>query len=136
MMKNKDTIHVKKLFQDFITHKISMEEFIKKGNQFGLISIEQYATSHQYPMLVLLNTTNVLYQSRKHLIGIVPLSQGDKVHMHIVEGSHPPKKTIPLNQTNLGWCSGDISCFVDRVVVFLPGKNYQSATKENKLIYN
>ena len=31
MMKNKDTICVKKLFQDFITHKISMEEFIKKG---------------------------------------------------------------------------------------------------------
>jgi hypothetical protein len=94
----------------------------KKGNQFDLISIEQYATSHQYPMLVLLNMTNVLYQSRKHLIGIVPLSQGDEVHMHIVEGSHPENKTIPLNQTNLGWCSGDSSCFVDRVVVFLPGK--------------
>jgi len=53
--------------------------------------IEQYATSHQYPMLILLNMANVLYQSRKHLIGIVPLSQGDD-HMHIVEGSHPPKK--------------------------------------------
>jgi hypothetical protein len=43
--------------------------------------------------------------------------------MHIVEGSHPKNKTIPLNQTNLGWCSGDSSCFVDRVHVFLPGKN-------------
>jgi len=96
----------------------------KKRNQFNLISIEQYATSHRYPMLVLLNMTNVLYQSRKHLIGIVPLSQGDEVHMHIVEGSHPKNKTIPLNQTNLGWCSGDSSCFVDRVVVFLPEKNY------------
>ncbi len=92
--------------------------------------------THQYPMLVILNMTNILYQSRKHLIGIVPLSQGNEVHMHIVEGSHPKKKTIPLNQTNLGWCSGDSSCFVDRVIVFLPGKNYYSATKENKQIYN
>ncbi len=33
----------------------------KRGNQFDLISIEQYATSHQYPMSVLLNMTNVLY---------------------------------------------------------------------------
>jgi hypothetical protein len=74
----------------------------KKGNQFDLRSIEQYAMRHQYPMLVLLNMTNVLHQYRKHLIGIVPLSQGDEVHMHIVEGSHPEKKTIPLNQTNLG----------------------------------
>ncbi len=64
----------------------------KKGNQFDLRLIEQYATSHQYPMLVLLNMTHILYQSRKHLIGIVPLSQGDEVHMHIVEGSHPEKK--------------------------------------------
>jgi hypothetical protein len=32
----------------------------KKGNQFNLRLIEQYATSHQYPMLVLLNMTNVL----------------------------------------------------------------------------
>jgi hypothetical protein len=106
----------------------------KKGNQFNLISIEKYATSHQYPMLVFLNMTNFL--SGKHLIGIVPLSQGDEVHIHIVEGSHPENKTIPLNQKNLGWCSGDSSCFVDRVVVFLPGKNYYSATKENKRIYN
>ncbi len=64
----------------------------KKGNQFNLISIEQYATSHQYPMLVLLNMTNILYQSRKHLIGTVPLSQCNEVHMHIVEGSHHKKK--------------------------------------------
>jgi hypothetical protein len=64
----------------------------KKGNQFNLRSIEQHATSHLYPMLVLLNMTDVLYQSRKHLIGIAPLSQGDEVHMHIVEGSHPKKK--------------------------------------------
>ncbi len=64
----------------------------KRRNQFDLRSIEQYATSHQYPILVLLNMTNILYQSRKHLIGIVPLSQGDEVHMHIVEGSHPSKK--------------------------------------------
>lgn len=81
-------------------------------------------------MLVLLNLTNVLYQSRKHLIGIVPLSQGDEVHMHIVEGSHPKNKTIPLNQTNLGWCSGDSSCFVDRVVVFLPGKRIIKALQK------
>ena len=94
----------------------------KKGNQFDLRLIEQYAMSHQYPMLVLLNMTNVLYRSRKHLIGIVPLSQGDEVHMHIVEGSHPKNKTITFNQKNLGWCSGDSSCFVDRVVVFLPEK--------------
>ncbi len=39
---------------------------------------------------------------KKHLIGIVPLLQGDEVHMHIVEGSHPENKTITLNQTNLG----------------------------------
>ncbi len=94
----------------------------KKGNQFDLIWIEQYAMSHQYPMLVLLNMTNILYQFRKHHIGIVPLSQGNEVHMHIVEGSYPENKTIPLNQTNLGWCSGNSSCFVDWVVVFLPGK--------------
>jgi hypothetical protein len=86
--------------------------------------------------LVLLNMTNVLYQSRKHLIGIVSLSQCDEVHVHIVEGSNPEKKKKPLNQTNLGWCSGDSFCFVDRVVVFLPGKNYYSATKEIKQIYN
>ncbi len=58
---------------------------LKRRNQFDLRFIEQYARSHRYPMLVLLNMTNVSYQSRKHLIGIVPLSQGDEVHMHIVE---------------------------------------------------
>jgi hypothetical protein len=101
----------------------------KKRNQFDLRSIEQYAISHQYLMLVL-NMTNVLYQSRKHLIGIVPLSQGDEVHMHIVEGSHPENKTIPLNKKKIGWCSGDSSCFVDRVVVFLPGKRIIKALQK------
>jgi hypothetical protein len=74
-------------------------------------------------MLVLLSMTYATGHIKQHLIGIVPLTVDNEVHMHIVEGCHPPQNTIPLNETSLIWCSGECeSCNVKQFVVFLPGK--------------
>ncbi len=61
---------------------------------------------------------------KHHIFGIVPVAIGNEIHMHIVEGCHPERKMIPLNEENLIWCSGECkSCSIDQLVAFVPGGN-------------
>ncbi len=70
--------------------------------------------------------------SKHHIIGIVPLAIGNEIHMHIVEGCHPKRKMIPLNEENLIWCSGECkSCSVDQLVAFVLGKNAVKKLKDH-----
>ena len=61
---------------------------------------------------------------KHHIIGIVPVAIGNEIHMHIVEGCHPKKETVLLNEEILIWCSGECkSCSVDQLVAFVLGEN-------------
>jgi hypothetical protein len=69
---------------------------------------------------------------KHHMIGIVPVEIGHEIHMYIVEGCHPEKKTIPLKEENLIWCSGECkSCSVDQLVVFVLGGNCVKKLKDH-----
>jgi hypothetical protein len=58
-----------------------------------------------------------------HIIGIIPVTVDNKINMHIVEGCHPEKKTIPLNKANLIWYCGKCKSYsVDQFVAFVLGK--------------
>ncbi len=70
---------------------------------------------------------------KHHIIGIVPVEIGNEIHMHIVEGCHPKRKRIPLNEENLIWCSGECkSCAVDQLIAFVPGNNAVKKLKQHK----
>ncbi len=70
-----------------------------------------------------------------HIIGIVPVTVNNEINMHIVEGCHPEKKTIPLNEANLIWCCGECKSYsVDQFVAFVPGK--KAVEKLKKLLSN
>jgi hypothetical protein len=62
----------------------------KEGSTFH--SFQDYANEYKFPMLVLLSMTYATGHIRQHLFGIVPLTVDNEIHMHIVEGCHPPKK--------------------------------------------
>ncbi len=67
------------------------------------------------------------------MIGIVPVEIGNEIYMHIVEGCHPERKTIPLNEENLIWCSGECeSCSVGQLVAFVLGNNAVKKLKQHK----
>ncbi len=69
---------------------------------------------------------------KHHIIGIVPVAFGNKIHMHIVEGCHPERKTIPLNEENLIWCSGEYkSCSGDQLVASMLGNNVVKKLKDH-----
>jgi len=70
--------------------------------------------------------------SKHQIIGIVNVAIGNEIHMHIVEGCHSKRKTIPLNEENLIWCSGECSsCLVDQLVVFVPGEKAVKKLKDH-----
>ena len=70
--------------------------------------------------------------TKYHINGIVPVAIGNEIHMHIVEGCHPKRKTIPHNEENLIWCSGECkSCSVDQLVAFVLGNNAVKKLKDN-----
>jgi hypothetical protein len=79
---------------------------------------------------------------KHHIIGIVPVAIGNEIHMHIVEGCHPERKTIPLNEENLIWCSGECKSWsVDQLVALVPGNNavkklMQYKSDHHKQIYS
>jgi hypothetical protein len=74
-------------------------------------------------MLVLLRMVYPHGSIKFHIIGIVPVTVDNEIYMHIVEGCHPEKKTIPLNKPNLIWCCGECKSYsVHQFVVFVPGK--------------
>ncbi len=52
-------------------------------------------------MLVQLRMVYPSGSIKHHIIGILPVAIGNKIHMHIVEGCHTERKTIPLNEEKL-----------------------------------
>jgi hypothetical protein len=83
----------------------------------------------------MLSQLRMVYPSgsiKHHIIGIVPVAIRNEIHMHIVEGCHPERKTTPLNEDNLIWCSGECkSCSVDQLVAFVPGNNAVKKLKDH-----
>ncbi len=87
---------------------------IRKPGHLDFACLQFYANQYRLPMFVCLRMVYPSGSIKHHIIGIVPIAIGDEIHMHIVEGCHPKKKTILLNEENLIWCSGECeSCSVD-----------------------
>jgi hypothetical protein len=83
-------------------------------------------------MLVQLKMVYPSGSIKHHIIGTVPVAIGNEIYMHIVEGCHLERKTIPLNEENLIWCSGECeSCSVDQLVVFVPGEDAVKKLKDH-----
>jgi hypothetical protein len=78
---------------------------------------------------------NMVYPSgsiKHHIIGIVTVAIGNIIHMHTIEGCHPKRKTIPLNEENLIWCSDECkSCSVDQLVAFVLEKTPVKKLKDH-----
>jgi hypothetical protein len=105
---------------------------ITKPGQFDFPWLQIYANQYRLPMLVQLRMVYPSGSIKHHIIGIVPVAIGNEIHMHIVEGCHPKRKTIPLNEENLIWCSGECkSCSVDQLVVFVLGENAVKKVKDH-----
>ncbi len=96
---------------------------IIKPGHIDFARLQIYANQYRLPMLVQLRMVYPSGSIKHHIIGIVPAAIGNEIHMHIVEGCHPKRKTIPLNEENSIWCSGDCeSCSVDQLVAFVLGR--------------
>jgi hypothetical protein len=69
---------------------------------------------------------------KHHIIGIVPVVNGNEIHMHIVEECQPKRKMIPLNEENLIWCSGECKSYsVDQLVAFVLGEKAVKKLKDH-----
>jgi hypothetical protein len=72
-----------------------------------------------------------------HIIGIVSVTVDNEINMHIVEGCHPEKKTIPLNKANLIWCCGECESYsVHLFVAFVPGEKAVKKLKKASIKCN
>ena len=88
-------------------------------------------------MLVLLRMVYPRESIKFHIIGIVPVKVDNEINIHIVEGYHPKKKTIPLNKANLIWCCGECKSYsVDQFVAFVPGKKAVKKLKKASIKCN
>jgi hypothetical protein len=67
----------------------------------------------------------------------VPVTVDNEINMHIVEGCHPEKKTIPLNEANLIWCCGECKSYsFHQFVAFVPGKKAVKKLKKASIKCN
>ena len=91
------------------------KEMAKKLFYFEEICLitKEYPT---YPMFLDLKVMDGLH----HIVGLVPVSTTSDLTHHIVDGSHPLKKTFALNRTNLEWC-GNTSA---NLFIFGPAKRF------------
>ncbi len=88
-------------------------------------------------MLVLLRMVYPRGLIKFHIIGIVPVTVDNEIYMHIVEGCHPEKKTIPLNKPNLIWCCGECKSYsVYQFVAFLLGEKAVKKLKQASIKCN
>jgi hypothetical protein len=101
---------------------------IAKPGHLDFPCLQIYANQYRLPMLVQLRMVYPSGSIRHHIISIVSVAIGNEIHMHIVEGCHPKRKIIPLNDKNLIWCSGKWeSCSVDQLVESVLGESCQEA---------
>jgi hypothetical protein len=96
--------------------------FTKPGH-LAFPCLQIYANQYRLPMFVQLRMVYPSGSIKHHIIGIVPVVIGNEMHMHIVDGCHPDRKTFPLNEENLIWCFGECeSRSVDQLVAFYAGE--------------
>jgi hypothetical protein len=87
-------------------------------------------------MLVLLRMVYPRGSIKFHIISIVPVTVDNEINLHIVEGCHPEKKTIPLNKANLIWCCGECESYsVHQFEAFVLGEKRLSKSSK-KLLSN
>ncbi len=80
---------------------------ITKPGHLNFPCLQIYANQYRLPMLVQLRMVYPSKSIKHHIFSIVPVAIGNEIYMHIVEGCHPERKMIPLNEENLIWCSGE-----------------------------
>jgi hypothetical protein len=94
--------------------------------------LQIYANQYRLPMLVQLRMVYPSESINHHIMAIMPVVIRNEIHMHIVEGCHPERIMIPLNEENLIWCSGECkSCSVDQLVAFMLGVNALKKPKDH-----
>jgi hypothetical protein len=117
------TVNLQTVAYDLNAHGYN-SAITRKGINWDFSFLQKYANHYRLPMLVLLTMVYPHGSIRFHIIDIVPVTIDSEIHMHIVEGCHPKKKTIPLNKPNLIWCCGECKSYsVYQFVAFVPGKN-------------
>jgi hypothetical protein len=63
----------------------------RKGISLDFSFLSKYANHYRLPMLVLLRMVDPCGSTKFQIIGIVPVTVDNEIHMHIVEGCHPEK---------------------------------------------
>jgi len=127
---------------DILSNKLrystAVSTSMSKDSSLNFEELDKCINSANVPALILFNIDYSSGISRRHLIGIVPtLMIEDKFEMHIVDGCHSQQKSVPLTRNNLDWCcSGSSSYFVERFVLFAPGKNCRKKLTSAHQIYN
>ncbi len=105
---------------------------ITKPGHLDFACLQIYSNQYRLPMLVHLRMVYPSESTKYHINGIVPVAIGNEIHKHIVEGCHPKKKTIPLKEELLIWCSGECKSYsVDQLAAFVPGKNAVKNLKDH-----
>ena len=80
-------------------YSTAVSKLMTKGNSLTFDELKQCIHSEKAPMIIVLNIKYSGCTSRRHLIGIVPsLMIDNKTEMHIVDGYHPDKKSLTLNE--------------------------------------
>jgi hypothetical protein len=127
---NSHTVKLGPVAYDLKSH--SYNYAITKPGHPDFACLQFYANQFRLPMLVCLRLVYPSGSIKHHIIGIVPVAIGNRIHMHIVKGCHPEKKSVPLNEVNLIWCSSECkSCSVDQLVAFVPGENTAKKLKDH-----
>jgi hypothetical protein len=124
-----------------VSYALSLHGYSTAITRYGLnldfSFLQKYANQYRLPMLVLLRMVYPRGSIKFHIIGIVPVTVDNEINMHIVEGCHPEKKTIPLNKANLIWCCGECKSYsVDQFVAFVPGKKAVEKLKKASIKCN
>ncbi len=74
---------------------------IAKPGLLDFPCLQNYANQYRLLMSVQLRMVYPSGSIKHHIIGIVHVAIGNEIHMHIVEGCHPKRKSISLNEENL-----------------------------------
>ncbi len=124
-----------------VSYALSLHGYSTAITRYGLnldfSFLQQHANQNRLPMLVLLRMVYPCGSIKFHIIGIMPVSVNNEINMHIVEGCHPEKKTIPLNEANLIWCCGECKSYsVDQFVAFVPGEKAVKKLKKTSIKCN
>ncbi len=124
-----------------VSYAFSLHGYSTAITRYGLnldfSFLQQYANKNRLPMLVLLKIVYPCGSIKFHIIGIVLVTVNNEINMHLVEGCHPEKKTVPLNKASLIWCCGECKSYsVDQFVAFVPEKKAVKKLKKDSIKCN